>query len=313
LQSNVNNQIATVSDAKVDKTDYNSKMNQIDTSLTSLDGKITSEAEARVLADNALSGRVKTLEDADYQTKADVQLLIANAGVTGGGEVNVDLTNYYTKSEVDSLVDNVEVDLTGYATTSYVNTEVAKKSDVGHQHTNYATSTHTHSNYLTAVPDEYITETELANKHYATEQYVAETLDMIDDNTMDVSFAFSYYNTQIPSLWYTSIDKAEQGYGDYGNYLWTKFSTGSTSRYHVSPWSIYSTGSGSSTGSSVDLSNYYTKSQVDAKIPNLSGYAKTEDIPDVSGYLTEEQVIALINQYGGSGGANLPSSEEVEF
>ena len=34
---------------------------------------------------------------------------------------------------------------------------------------------------------------------------------------------------------------------------------------------------------SVDLSNYYTKAEVDAKIP------------DVSGYQTEEQVIALIN------------------
>ena len=36
-------------------------------------------------------------------------------------------------------------------------------------------------------------------------------------------------------------------------------------------------------GGSVDLSNYYTKAEVDAKIP------------DVSGYQTEEQVIALID------------------
>ena len=48
-------------------------------------------------------------------------------------------------------------------------------------------------------------------------------------------------------------------------------------------------------GSSIDLSNYYTKAEVDAKIP------------DVSGYQTEAQVLALIN-------ANIPSSgEEVSY
>ena len=101
-------------------------------------------------------------------------------------------------------------------------------------------------------------------------------------------------------------------------------------------------------GGNVDLSNYYTKDEVDALIPDVSGfitevpaeyvteseledkgyltehqslegYAKTEDIPDVSGfalkseipdvsaYQTEEQVIALIQ-------ANMPASgDEVSY
>lgn len=45
----------------------------------------------------------------------------------------------------------------------------------------------------------------------------------------------------------------------------------------------------------VDLSDYYTKNEVDALIPSLDGYAKTTDIPDVSIYQTEEQVSALID------------------
>lgn len=55
-----------------------------------------------------------------------------------------------------------------------------------------------------------------------------------------------------------------------------------------------------------DLSNYYTKKQVDdaimvadndvkALIPDVSGFATKEEIPDVSGYQTAEQVDAAIS------------------
>jgi hypothetical protein len=87
---------------------------------------------------------------------------------------------------------------------------------------------------------------------------------------------------------------------------------------------------------SVDLSDYYTKEQTDTAIENaigsiniptvptnvsaftndagyltshqsLAGYAKTTDIPDVSGFLTEEQVLALIQ-------ANMPTNgDEVSY
>ena len=40
------------------------------------------------------------------------------------------LDNYYTKSEVDSAISNVEVDLTGYATETYVDTAVESKVDI---------------------------------------------------------------------------------------------------------------------------------------------------------------------------------------
>lgn len=61
-------------------------------------------------------------------------------------------------------------------------------------------------------------------------------------------------------------------------------------------------------GGGADLSNYYTKEEVDAKIPNLENYAlKSEipslenyalksEIPDVSEFQTEVEVTALINE-----------------
>ena len=41
---------------------------------------------------------------------------------------------------------------------------------------------------------------------------------------------------------------------------------------------------------SVDLSNYYTKAQVDALIPDVSGFALKTDIPDVSGYALKSEI-----------------------
>ena len=82
----------------------------------------------------------------------------------------------------------------------------------------------------------------------------------------------------------------------------------------------------------VDLSGYALKSEIptvptktsdltndsgfitSADVPqvDLSNYALKTEIPDVSAYQTQEQVIALIAEYGGGGGS-LPASEEVGF
>ncbi len=64
---------------------------------------------------------------------------------------------------------------------------------------------------------------------------------------------------------------------------------------------------------------YLTEEEIDEKISaievpdiDLTDYALKSEIPDVSAYQTEAQVIALIEEYGG-GGEALPSAEEVEF
>lgn len=53
------------------------------------------------------------------------------------------------------------------------------------------------------------------------------------------------------------------------------------------------------------------KQEIAASV-NLEEYAKKTDIPDTSGFTTEEQVIALIAEHGGGGG-DLPASEEGAF
>lgn len=71
----------------------------------------------------------------------------------------------------------------------------------------------------------------------------------------------------------------------------------------------------------VDLTGYYTAEQVDTEISNaigaieipevdLTDYALKTDIPDTSGFTTEEDVIALIAEHGGG---TLPASEEGAF
>lgn len=74
--------------------------------------------------------------------------------VMNNNNTDIDLTDYYTKEEVDELIENVEVDLSDYATEQWV-------EDKG---------------YLTTIPTEYVTENELSNKEYATETYVSEKI-----------------------------------------------------------------------------------------------------------------------------------------
>ena len=90
--------------------------------------------------------------------------------------VQVDLGNYYTKTEVDEKIANVNVDLTGYATETYVQEQIdaipepdlsdyALKTDIPKKVSDFTND----AGYLTSVPEEYITETELNAKGYLTE------------------------------------------------------------------------------------------------------------------------------------------------
>jgi cytochrome oxidase Cu insertion factor (SCO1/SenC/PrrC family) len=54
-----------------------------------------------------------------------------------------DLSNYYTKTEVDTAIENVEVDLTGYATEEFVNTAISNIDFPETDLTNYYTKTET--------------------------------------------------------------------------------------------------------------------------------------------------------------------------
>ena len=133
-----------------------------------------------------------------------VQEIVKNVATAVAEEIKdiqVDLSNYYTKTEVDEKVANVNVDLTGYATEQYVQDAIATadvpnnlsdladdenhrvvtdtekatwnaKSDFSGSYndlTDKPTNVSEFANdagYLTSVPEEYITETELNAKGY---------------------------------------------------------------------------------------------------------------------------------------------------
>ena len=113
---------------------------------------------------------------------------------TGGGSVDVDLSDYYTrleinnklkgyveddvlgsyytKNEVNELIDNIDIpitDLTNYYNKQEVNNLIEGISVGDLDLSEYSKTGHTHEQYLTGVPSEYITETELNNKGYLTQ------------------------------------------------------------------------------------------------------------------------------------------------
>ena len=171
--------------------------------------------------------------DAEYTNKIYVDNAIAQA-VTGG---QVDLSNYYTKSETDTAIAAAVPDLSGYA-------------------------------LKTEIPD---------TTGLASEQYVQDQIAAIPETDLSDYATISYVNTEIAKV---------------------------------------------AAGGQVDLSNYYTKNETNAAIeaakPNLSGYALKSEIPDTTGlatmsaveekgYQTEAQVLALIT-------ANIPASgDEVSY
>lgn len=100
-----------------------------------------------------------------------------------------------------------------------------------------------------------------------------------------------------------------------GNIVYQALHTTSTvyQRFYNSSWSAWQVVGSGSGGSSVDLSNYYTKAETDEKIRealadvnvDLTGYATEEhvsqeiaklDIPNLEGYATEEHVTQKINE-----------------
>ena len=108
-----------------------------------------------------------------------VQEIVQNVATAVAEEIKniqVDLSNYYTKTEVNEKIANVDVDLTGYATETYVQEQIdaipepdlsdyALKTDIP---TNVSDFTND-AGYITRIPDEYVTEAELESKGYLTD------------------------------------------------------------------------------------------------------------------------------------------------
>lgn len=209
---------------------------------------------------------MKTLngyEVVDAKAREDIEAL-KNA--------EVDLTGYATEAYVDNAIDNIpEVDLSKHALKSELPTKVsqlqndskfitreevpetdlsayAKKSEIPDV-----------SDFITSIPSEYITESELNAKGYLTQHQDISHLAPKSSIPTKVSQLAndSNYLTSIPSTYITEAELEAK------NYL----------TEHQS------------------LAAYATKTFVENTVaenqPNLSGYAKKSDIPDVSDFISE--------------------------
>lgn len=262
------------------------------------------------------------------ETLVDTVVKVGGVAVEGGGSVDVDLSDYYTKSQTDAAIqeaiDNIEIpEGGGVSGGSKLYRHIVTVDKTQFEIIDTRKDAHTFSSVV-----EYI---------YANGGSVP-----ISYTTYSGNVIYVYTKATVSSATATSISISGARFThDNSNMTGTGASTSSTIASTVTVTdSVTAIGTAAVNGGSgevnVDLSNYYTKSEVDALIPDtssfltavpneyvtetelsgkgyltehqsLEGYAKTSDIPDVSAFQTEAQVLALIQ-------ANMPASgDEVSY
>lgn len=203
---------------------------------------------------------------------------------------------------------DIKVDLTGYATETYVNeaiaaipevdlSDYAKKEDIPST-SGLATVSYVDEKFNSIdIPEVDLT-------GYATEQFVKNeiTKAQLSGGEVEVDLTNYYTKSEVD----TKIEEIELTPGPAGKDGYTPVK--GVDYFDGEPGKDYVltdedkaeiAGMVEVSGGETDLTDYYTKSEVDNKIP------------DVSGFQTEEQVIALINEY--ASGEALPAAEEVGF
>lgn len=129
--------------------------------------------ETEVLQYSTMDARMSALEENLVSTvEEEVKSYLTE------NPVEVDLTEYYTKSEVDTALENVSVDLTGYATEDFVSNEISTVMD---NFNGLATEDYVSQ----AIEDIVIPEPDLSG--YATEEYVQEQINSIEIPTQDLT------------------------------------------------------------------------------------------------------------------------------
>ena len=153
----------------VNLSDYYTKQ-QIDNKgfITSIPSEYVTESELES------KGYLTTIPT-EYVTESELEQRL------DGIEVNVDLDDYYTKQQIDGkgYVTSAELVTKDYASKEYVREEVSKV-DLSDYYTKEQSDSkyQPKGNYLTSIPAEYVTETELGSKGYLTSipaEYVTES------------------------------------------------------------------------------------------------------------------------------------------
>lgn len=125
----------------------------------------------------------------------------------------IDMEGYATEEYVDEAVKNVEVDLTDYATKSYVSEEIAKVSTGGEINLDgYAKKEDIPdvSKFITSIPEEYVTESELNAKGYAKATALNDKADVNHTHTGYAKTNHTHDQADINGLQLALSEKATQ-------------------------------------------------------------------------------------------------------
>ena len=227
-----------------------------------------------------------------YATETFVTNKIAEASL--GGEV--DLTGYATKDELNTKADNththVMTDITDLVIPdidvdkNYVDTQLATKANITDIPTKVSELTND-SGYLTVIPEEYVTDTELESKGYLTEhQDISNLATKAEVQTKaDVNHIHSQYLTTIPTEYITETELADA--------LSTKANTSdipSLEGYATETYVTNKIAEASLSGGEVDLSGYATKDELTV------GLAKKSNVEHIHSYndLTNKPTIPSV-------------------
>ena len=175
---------------EVQKNIYDNAVHVSGILLADENSNVLSDENGNTINATATTESSKQIKDFSLKTGVSGQedILVQDNGVTKRIKSNelidtVDLTGYATETYVQNKIAEAslsggEVDLSGYATKADLN----NKANVSHTHTKSditglsiptKTSQLTNdSGFIASIPSEYVTETELSAKNYATETYV---------------------------------------------------------------------------------------------------------------------------------------------
>ena len=303
--------IANIEAGEVDLTKYYTK-SQIDIKLNGyveddVLGSYYTKNEVNDLIDGLSTGGTLNVDLTDYYTKTEVNNLIPTDYLTSipaeyvtETELNnkgyltqhQSLTNYYTKGEVNNLIDGLstgdgEVNLTNYYTKDEVNNLIPKdylteipsefitETELNKSLSGYAKLTDIPTDYIKEIPSEYITESELNDKGYLTEHQSLSNYYTKSEVDNKINNSGNFDSTQ----YYTK--------SEVDNKIPTDYLTSIPSEY-ITETELTEKGYLTQHQS---LDNYYTKGEVDNKIP--TDYIKT--IP--SEYITETELNTSLNGY----------------